>query len=45
MKNYFGAFLIFLLTTSGIFAQINFEKGHFITENGIKTDCFIKNEG
>lgn len=45
MKNYFGALLIFLITTSGIFAQVNFEKGHFVTENGIKTDCYIKNEG
>lgn len=33
------------MTTSGIFAQVNYEKGHFVTENGQKTDCFIKNEG
>ncbi len=45
MKNYTNALIIFLMTTSGIFAQINFEKGHFVTENNIKTDCFIKNEG
>ncbi len=45
MKNYIRTLLIFLITTSGVFAQINFEKGYFITENGQKTDCYIKNEG
>ena len=32
------------MATSGILAQVNFEKGYFITENGLKTECFIKNE-
>jgi hypothetical protein len=45
MKNYTSVLLIiFMMITSGLFAQINFEKGYFITENGQKTDCFIKNE-
>jgi len=33
---------ISLLTFTGL-AQINFESGYFINENGSKTDCFIKN--
>lgn len=33
------------MTTSGIIAQVNFEKGYFITENGEKTECYIRNEG
>jgi len=45
MKNYYCIVLFFLMISSGIFAQVNFEKGHFITENGQKTECFIKNEG
>ncbi|AXG70487.1 hypothetical protein KORDIASMS9_02727 [Kordia sp. SMS9] len=45
MKNYASALLVFLMTTSGVFAQINFEKGYFVTENGQKTNCYIKNEG
>ncbi|MEM6721794.1 MAG: hypothetical protein AAF611_20870 [Bacteroidota bacterium] len=44
MKNFASTLLLFFITTSGIFAQINFEKGYFITENGQKTDCYIKNE-
>jgi len=35
--------LLLLLTTSSLFAQINFEKGYFISSNGQKTDCYIKN--
>ncbi|WP_046755721.1 outer membrane beta-barrel protein [Kordia jejudonensis] len=41
-KNYITLFLL-LLTTSGLFAQIKFEKGYFISNNGQKTDCYIKN--
>jgi len=44
MKNYLSALLVFLITSSGVFAQINFEKGYFISENGEKTECYIKNE-
>jgi hypothetical protein len=44
MKNYTLALFLFLATTSSIFAQITFEKGYFITANGTKTECFIKNE-
>ncbi|MGH1385614.1 hypothetical protein [Kordia sp.] len=43
MKKITGALLIFLMATSGIIAQINFEKGSFTLENGQKTECFIKN--
>jgi hypothetical protein len=32
---------LFFITV--IKAQINFEKGYFISNNGIKTECFIKN--
>lgn len=45
MKNYYCVVLFFLMTTSCIFAQVNYEKGHFITENGEKTECYIRNEG
>ncbi|MCH2196377.1 hypothetical protein [Kordia sp.] len=45
MKKHTKAFFIFLLFTSTIFAQINFEKGYFISENDQKIECFIKNEG
>lgn len=44
MKNFTGALLVLLISTSGIFAQINFEKGSFTLENGQKTECYIKNE-
>ncbi|MBC8753820.1 hypothetical protein H2O64_04010 [Kordia sp. YSTF-M3] len=44
MKNYYCVVLLFLMTTSGIFAQVNFEKGHFITESDQKIECYIKNE-
>lgn len=37
------ALLLLVLTTSGLFAQIKFEKGYFISTNGQKTDCYIKN--
>ncbi|WP_298518466.1 hypothetical protein [uncultured Kordia sp.] len=43
MKNCTRVLLIFLLFTSSLFAQINFEKGYFISEDGQKTDCYIKN--
>ncbi|MFW0739082.1 hypothetical protein [Flavobacterium sp. T12S277] len=35
--------LAILLSYSFINAQISFEKGYFITTNGIQTACFIKN--
>lgn len=41
-KNYI-ALCILLVTTSGLFAQIKFEKGYFISTNNQKTDCYIKN--
>jgi hypothetical protein len=41
-KNHIALFLL-LLTSSALFAQINFEKGYFISNNGQKTDCYIKN--
>ncbi|PTX62041.1 outer membrane protein with beta-barrel domain [Kordia periserrulae] len=45
MKNYTSVLLLFfLMTSASLLAQINFEKGYFITENGQKTECYIKNE-
>ncbi|MEM6685470.1 MAG: hypothetical protein AAF617_06705 [Bacteroidota bacterium] len=44
MNNYTRALLLFLLTTTGVVAQINFEKGYFIDQNNQKTECYIKNE-
>lgn len=35
--------LLFLLITTIGFAQINFEPGYFITNDGAKTECLIKN--
>lgn len=35
--------IAFLLYYSFINAQISFEKGYFISNNGIRTECFIKN--
>lgn len=37
--------LILLLVLSSLNAQINFEKGYFINNNGDKIECLIKNEG
>lgn len=36
-------FVFFILTYSLTHAQIEFEKGYFINNSGIKTECFIKN--
>ena len=35
---------LLLLVSNCIIAQINYEKGYFIDNNGQKTDCLIKNE-
>jgi Outer membrane protein beta-barrel domain len=35
--------LICVFSSFNIFAQIRFETGYFVTENGKRTDCFIKN--
>ncbi|WP_430412594.1 hypothetical protein [Kordia sp.] len=43
MKKNYLILLLFLVSTTGLFAQINFEKGYFISNNGQKTDCYIKN--
>lgn len=42
MKNYITLILLFLYTISSI-SQIKFEKGYFINNDGLKTECFIKN--
>lgn len=39
----FILFISFSLLTDLSFAQINFEKGYFIDNDGKKTECFIKN--
>lgn len=44
MKPRFLLLLFFLVSTIS-YSQIHFEKGYIITNDGIKTDCFIKNEG
>lgn len=36
--------LMLFLLSNCIFSQINFEKGYFIDNKGIKTDCYIKNK-
>lgn len=41
MKNSFLFILLFYYTFSN--AQISFEKGYFISNNGNRTECFIKN--
>ncbi|WP_053002194.1 outer membrane beta-barrel protein [Kordia jejudonensis] len=43
MNKNFLTLLLLLLSASGLFAQIKFEKGYFISNNGQKTDCYIKN--
>ncbi|WP_430412593.1 hypothetical protein [Kordia sp.] len=43
MKKNYLILLLFFVSTTGLFAQINFEKGYFISNNGQKTDCYIKN--
>lgn len=35
---------LFLLLTNCIFAQINYEKGYFVDNLGVKTECLVKNE-
>lgn len=37
--------LAFLFSSLYSFAQINFESGYFISNNGDRVDCFIKNVG
>jgi hypothetical protein len=44
MKNQL-LFLLVLLCNAIGFAQINFEPGYIINNQGIKTDCYIKNTG
>lgn len=34
--------LLFILFGSSFYAQINYDKSYFIDNNGIKTECFIK---
>ena len=41
MKNLLVISFLFYLTFS--YSQITFEKGYFISNDGIKTECFIKN--
>ncbi|MDX1542869.1 MAG: outer membrane beta-barrel protein [Christiangramia sp.] len=41
MKNYFLFFALFLCVK--LYSQIEFEKGYFITNQGQRTDCLIKN--
>jgi len=44
MKTYFNTTLLFLFIFSITgFAQINLEKGYFINNQGVKTECLIKN--
>jgi hypothetical protein len=38
------AFCLFLTCTSNVKSQIVFEKGYFIDNDGIRTNCLIKNE-
>jgi len=42
MKKYFNIILLFTISITS-FAQINFEKGYFIDNNGRKINCLIKN--
>ena len=42
MKNYFFTLILFLISNLS-FAQINFEPGHFINNEGEKIEGFIKN--
>lgn len=37
--------LLFTFFSFPVFAQINFEKGYFINNNNVKTDCLIRNVG
>jgi hypothetical protein len=37
-------FCLLFLATYPSFAQINFEKGYFINESNVKTECLIKNQ-
>ena len=45
MKHIYFSFLISLLFSATTFAQITFEKGYYIDQNGQKVECLIKNEG
>jgi len=46
MKNYFNVTLLFLFITCVTgFAQVNFEKGYIINNQGEQTNCFVKNVG
>jgi len=37
--------ILFLILSFSTFGQVKFEKGYFIDNNGVKTECFIKNKG
>lgn len=36
--------LLFFMISLNFYSQVNFEKAYFIDNNGIKTECFIKNK-
>jgi hypothetical protein len=36
--------LLFVLFSLNFYAQVNYEKSYFISDNGVKTECFIKNK-
>lgn len=42
MKKYLIIFLLLIIGLSG-YAQIRFENGYFISNEGVRTDCLIKN--
>ncbi|WP_136667588.1 hypothetical protein [Flavobacterium sp. H122] len=39
-----GVYIAIILCTFSFYAQIRFEKGYFIDNNGVKTECYIKNK-
>jgi hypothetical protein len=43
MKTKLLLLLAFTIVCNVSFAQINYQKGYFLSNNGEKTDCFIKN--
>ena len=43
MKKYISLLLLLIFTISA-FSQIKFEKAYFIDNNGVKTECLIKND-
>jgi len=36
--------LLFVLMSLDFYAQVNYDKSYFIDNNGVKTECFIKNK-